>query len=260
MWKFLAESVVGTSHLRTGAPCQDRAFGMLTRPDGEDLLVLACADGAGSAAQSQYGAELASRGFVELACQAFQDGLAMGVVDAAQVRAWYQEIHGRLADEARRRGLPLRELACTLLTAVVGASAAVFAQVGDGTIVILDRGVYAPVFWPQTGEYANTTSFITDPHHGAAFECLERPGRIDELALLTDGLQRLVLNFAARRVHQPFFTPMFAALRSAEAADEFIAPLRTFLQSPAVNERTDDDKTLILATRLGPHGTDLATI
>ena len=72
---------------------------------------------------------------------------------------------------------------------------------------------------------------------------------MDELALLTDGLQMLALRFADKSVHGPFFLPMFQALRAAESASALQTPLRDFLNSPAVNRRTDDDKTLILATR-----------
>ena len=37
-----------------------------------------------------------------------------------------------------------------------------FLEIGDGAIVILDDGVLRPVFWPQSGEYLNTTYFVTD--------------------------------------------------------------------------------------------------
>jgi len=74
--------------------------------------------------------------------------------------------------------------------------------------------------------------------------------RIQEVALLTDGLQMLALNFAARKPHAPFFEPLFTALRGAVSPDDLVVPLRAFLDSDAVNSRTDDDKTLVLATRV----------
>jgi hypothetical protein len=54
---------------------------------------------------------------------------------------------------------------------------------------------------------------------------------------------------AARTPHTRFFDAMFKQLATAEAAEELIAPLRAFLDSPSVNQRTDDDKSLILAWR-----------
>jgi hypothetical protein len=44
---------------------------------------------------------------------------------------------------------------------------------------------------------------------------------------------------------------MFKALRSTDDYGALAGPLRAFLDSPQVNARTDDDKTLILATRVG---------
>jgi hypothetical protein len=43
---------------------------------------------------------------------------------------------------------------------------------------------------------------------------------------------------------------MFTRLRAETGSDGLLAELRAFLESPAVNQRTDDDKTLVLATRL----------
>lgn len=254
MWKVLPDSVEGTSHARTGAPCQDSYHSAQTKPFDERVLVLACSDGAGSAELSQIGSELACRHFVSLVCDAVQEEMTLQAMTQEVCLGWYEQVRCALSDKAQKRGVPLRQLACTLLTAVVGESEAVFAQIGDGSIVIFDQGPYKSVFWPQTGEYANTTNFLTEARFESAFEFVTYRQRIDELAMFTDGLQRLALNFAERKVHQPFFSAMFAALRAAENSDELAAPLRSFLRSPSVNERTDDDKTLILATRLVTHG------
>ena len=156
--------------------------------------------------------------------------------------------------EADRLGTVPRQLACTLLTAVIGEGRAIFAQVGDGSIVLHDGERYVSVFWPQAGEYVNVTNFLTQPEFEQAFEFVSRSEAVHEVALFTDGLQRLTLNFAERSVHQAFFAPMFESLRNAENADELVAPLRGFLDSAAINERTDDDKTLVLATRRGQRG------
>jgi hypothetical protein len=68
--------------------------------------------------------------------------------------------------------------------------------------------------------------------------------------MMTDGLQRLALDFRTQAPHEPFFSPLFKALRSAPVAEDLAVPLRQLLSSSSVNERTDDDKTLLLATRL----------
>ncbi|MCA9880771.1 MAG: hypothetical protein KC442_23400, partial [Thermomicrobiales bacterium] len=56
-----------------------------------------------------------------------------------------------------------------------------------------------------------------------------------------------------------FFTPLFARMQQPAAFDrtDASAALTRFLTSSRVNERTDDDKSLILATRrtATTHGT-----
>lgn len=248
-WRILHDSAAGTSHEAAGTPCQDSCDARATQPAEEEFLILACADGAGSASLSDVGSALACRRFVEAACAELQGGTSLAALDESAVARWVKAVRRALQVEADARGIVVRELACTLLTAVVGESAALFAQVGDGAIIVGEMGGYSPVFWPQNGEYANTTHFVTDAGWEAALQKRRWRGRLEEVALLTDGLQMLALNFSTRSVHAAFFAPFFGALRAAEAHDELRVPLRQFLNSPQVNARTDDDKTLLLATR-----------
>ena len=73
-----------------------------------------------------------------------------------------------------------------------------------------------------------------------------------EIALLSDGIEPLVLHYASRTVHGPFFDCMFGPVRRSQAIGEDLAlsqDLEGYLSSPAILERTDDDKTLVLAMR-----------
>jgi hypothetical protein len=77
------------------------------------------------------------------------------------------------------------------------------------------------------------------------------PHRIDEVAVFSDGIENLVLHSATRTVHAPFFDAMFPPVRqhpSGFAADLSLG-LEKYLLSPLICDRTDDDKTLVLATR-----------
>lgn len=71
------------------------------------------------------------------------------------------------------------------------------------------------------------------------------------MALFSDGLQGLAVNFAERAPHDGFFRPLFSAVRAEPPGHsrELSDRLQRFLDSPRVNARTDDDKTLVLATR-----------
>lgn len=250
MWKVIAESVEGTSHRRTSKPCQDHCRAQPVRLAAETVLIVVCADGAGSAELSEIGSRLACDRFFDVAYGAMSGGTSLTSVDRSMLLEWYRATRQALKDEAAHRGVAARELACTLLTALIGHDHSTFAQVGDGSIVFWDGNRYESAFWPQTGEYANVTNFITQDSIDEVFEFVQRPGHLEEIAVFTDGLQRLALSFATRTVHQQFFKPMFDSLRTCEHADELIVPVRSFLDSERVNERTDDDKTLVLAARV----------
>jgi hypothetical protein len=252
MWKLLFQSVRGTAHERSGQPCQDSCLVRLRQTTQGPVLVLACADGAGSAAQAHAGARLACRGVTRLILEDVRGGLAVERVEKNTALLWYGRLRQELEAEAGRRDIGLHDLACTLLVGIVGEGAAAFAQVGDGAIVVRDRDDYGTVFWPQTGEYANTTNFITEPAFADHLAFAPWPAPVDELALFSDGLQMLALNFATRTVHRPFFQPLFGKLRTAAGREGLPRALRSFLLSPAVNQRSDDDKTLVLATRVPP--------
>src|SRR4051812_31451683 len=62
VWRVVAASVRGTSHTKTGQPCQD-AHQWRVLPGG--AVVVAVADGAGSAAMGDIGATIAARTIVE---------------------------------------------------------------------------------------------------------------------------------------------------------------------------------------------------
>jgi hypothetical protein len=248
VWKLIFDSVAGTSHTVRAEDCQDSHSALVTRVGAEEVLIAACADGAGSATHSGVGSKLACEQVVGIARASIESGLAVSAVTRESVVSWYVDVRAALAERAGSQGLALGDLATTLLVSVVGADASAFAQLGDGAIVVGENDLYEPVFWPEPGEYANVTTFLTSDAFESEVVFASR-GRCDELALLTDGLQRLALDFNRRGAHVPFFSSMFAALRTTEPYEDLFAPLRTFLSSESVNARTDDDKTLILATR-----------
>jgi hypothetical protein len=214
------------------------------------VLVAACADGAGSAEFSDVGARLAVETFIETARTALAESAAAeAAIEPERLRAWTRLVRRRLELEADSRSIAVRQLACTLLTAVVGTRSAAFSQIGDGLVVLDGNDGYEFVFWPDSGEYANMTRFLTDLDYEQhlRFDVCERP--VQDVAILTDGLQMLALSKAEGKVHAPFFKPMFDSLRATPSGDLLRESLVAFLDSNRVNQRTDDDKTLLLATR-----------
>lgn len=218
---------------------------------GEEVLLLACSDGAGSASRSEVGSRLACETVLAAAAAWIGQGNTPADVQDAHMEDWFLEAIHRIADEAAHLQTRPRELACTLLFGMVGDSRSAFAQLGDGAIVIATGEDYTPVFWPQSGEYANQTYFVTDQETLTRVQYDRFVGPIDEVALFTDGIQSLALHFATQSAHSPFFRPFFARLRQEPPGErnDLSRSLARFLDSPRVNERSDDDKTLLLATR-----------
>jgi hypothetical protein len=247
--------VRGPAHEESGLPCQDYCLGRAQTYEHGTVLVLACADGAGSVRYADVGARAACLGVVHLVLADLEAGLAVERIDRPTVLAWHRQTRRHLRRCAARLEADLDELACTLLLAVVGERAAAFSHVGDGAVVALERGAYHPVFWPQwAGEEDNSTNFVTNNDYAKRLEFELRIGRVDELALLTDGVQVLALNGVTRTAQQMFFGPVFERMRATKHPEKLARALRKFFGSPAVRARSDDDKTLVLATRLTENG------
>ncbi|SRR5579875_520102 len=248
-WKTLGKSVIGTSHERLGESCQDYVHGITLDVGKSSFLIAACADGAGSASHGALGAKVACLSFIRFVSECIRNGLSLPEINAQQMLHWYTRVRRALSLEAALRNLNLRDFACTLLGAIVGDDAVVFSQIGDGAIVYRDGDRFTTAFWPQSGEYANTTFFLTSPDFEERLTFRSLCQRVDELALFTDGLQSLALHYASHTVHTPFFEPMFDILCRSSNVDSLEEPLKQFLKSKPIIDRTDDDKTLMLATR-----------
>lgn len=253
-WRVVGASVAGTSHVASATPCQDSHVAEVVDAS-EQVVMLIASDGAGSAARAEFGSQRA--------CQELADCIRLFVVEGGRladvtretVLGWLESVGEAIRRLAEDEGRPTRDYACTLLAALVGPEHTVMLQVGDGAIVFWPRGEegWCLMTWPQHGEYINTTVFVTDARARADVEFCAHPHAIDEVAVFTDGIESLVLHFATQTVHGAFFDGIFPALRREKAAGvsaALSAHLAHYLGSPAVCDRTDDDKTLLLASRV----------
>lgn len=247
-WSYVGSSSIGTSHITDCSPCQDFSLAAVLDGGAGPVLFLAGADGAGTAELSHIGAALACRTIEEQLTRYLAMGGSVETLPDEALARWYEAAAEAIAFQAEISDRSPREYACTLLVAVVDPAVALYAQLGDGAIVVGEGGTFRPVFWPQSGEYANSTYFLTAPEHHTRL-VIERAAPANRIALFTDGIQSLALHYSERAAHAPFFAPMFARLcqeppGEAAALQEELA---AFLDSAAVNRRTDDDKTLLLA-------------
>ena len=254
VWRYAAATAIGTSHIGQGLPCQDYAKCIVTSDvENASVLLGVVSDGAGSAENSHIGSELACTLFIEEAT-AYLKTNPITSIDSAITQGWLGNIRDAINRQAIADQKRPRDYACTFLAAIIGEIQAAFIQIGDGAIVVSDieESSWGWVFWPHKGEYANTTSFLTDENAlgKVSFETTNAP--IVEVALFTDGIELLVLDYATQTAFAPFYDKMFPAIRASTAngMDNGLSlSLEKYLASPLVCDRTDDDKSLILATR-----------
>jgi serine/threonine protein phosphatase PrpC len=252
-WQVIGAVVQGLSHQKQDLPCQD-ALEYRCLPGG--ALLVALADGAGSATRSELGARAA--------VQAAMDSLASALESSqpAECCAWvdlfwetFEKARAALIQLAEERNEPLWAFATTLTCLAAMPDQLIVGQLGDGAVVARGAdGVLDTVTTSQRGEYANETYFLTQEQamDQVAIQVINLP--MQALAVMSDGLTRLALKRPTNEPHLPFFEPLFAFVEASAPSDEGAQAneaLAAFLASPRVCERTDDDKALVLALRPG---------
>lgn len=250
-WRWIGARSTGTSHLKTGDGCEDSAACVeWTGRDGS-VLIAAVSDGAGSARYAEVGSRLVARGVVRAALR----HVARTPIDKIGhdcVAEWLDGVRDAIGFCASTRaGIP-RDFAATLVCAIVFYDRIVVAHVGDGACVgKTSTGEWVALSWPEHGEYASTTYFVTDDP-APKLRVISLDESFTQIALFTDGIERLALDFTKIEPSPRFFDPVFKPLLGdiATGRDRVLSGhLKRFLDSAQVTNSTDDDKTLILAAR-----------
>ena len=246
-WQLAAAQKRGSSHEAAGTDCEDAYRVAMLSPD---LLVIAVADGAGSAQYAEAGASTATQRGVAQLCAALDQ--ADGDLDDTVLEDMMREAMtaALAAVQAEAAGLQVnaRDLATTLILVVAKKEFVAVAQIGDGATVISDdAGKIISLTVPPVGEYINESTFLTSADALLTAQVKIRRGRATRIAAFSDGLQMLCLKWPEYQPHEAFFMPLFDFV--ATTIDELQAAndLAKFLSSARVSELTNDDLTLVLA-------------
>lgn len=260
-WKAIACFAKGTSHEKIGSPCQDYAGFIRVNDSGEaddngDMAIGAVCDGAGSCKYSDVGSQLA----VETTLQSLQSWLKWLKEEkkdlsepipedyAHKVFAQVVEkVKKQFESQAKERICSPKDFSCTLLVVVATPNWLAAMQIGDGFIVIRQPdSEYKLLFQPIKGEYANQTTFITASNALEVMQCAVVLGQQQFIFASTDGLERLALEIRQEsKPYPPFFDNFRDAIKTRSEAEEEKST-GEWLNSAKVNERTDDDKTILL--------------
>jgi len=248
-WRITAASVCGTSHKKTGRPCQD-AHHYLVMPDG--VVLVAVADGAGTASLSEIGSTVAVNAAVKTLSS--RDSKTPWPIDDDGWRDLLTSVlESALASVESTAGALMvspRDLATTLIMMVVTPECVACAQIGDGAAVVGDaHGYFFPVTIPQSGEFINETTFLVSPNAISMAQFKVLPGAFKHFAVFSDGLQMLALKMPEGTPYAPFFSPLFHYFDIVKEPSHAQNQLVGFLSSPRTTSRADDDITLLIAVR-----------
>ncbi|WP_338828332.1 PP2C family serine/threonine-protein phosphatase [Bradyrhizobium sp. 27S5] len=242
-WRWAVASKTGTSHLRTGTRKQDAYSASSARP-GEVCIVVS--DGAGSASHGGEGASLVCR-HLSVRMRAWLTG-GQRLPGDEQVMSWIDELRDLLAKAGTTHGIARRQFAATLVMLTIKDGQLLALQIGDSALVARRAGIWEAICWPENGEFASSTYFITDDPE-VRLRTARLPLEYNAFALFSDGIENLALDHSLIQPHARFFDPMMRPIdASAEAGKlkQLSLALGQYLDSPAVCDRTDDDKTLVL--------------
>jgi Protein phosphatase 2C len=246
MWQGIGASVVGSSHLKTKQPCQDYySF----RIEG-DLCYCGIADGLGSASHADIGARIA----VESGLDALKTIISTSNKLSSQQWAEYaatafSRARKAVLEEADKQQVAARELATTLLLAILSPQAFASCHIGDGAAVVQCGVGIITASPPDRLEFANETTPLTSERFASALRTQFLAEPVTAVALLTDGLQNLAINSRDNAPFLPFFEPFFTGISAIEDGSLATRQLEQFLSSKRVLDRTDDDKTLVIIGR-----------
>lgn len=245
-WRWAAASSIGTSHKRLGTRKQD-AFGVRLLGSGAFCVVVS--DGAGSASHGGEGATLVCRHLLAKFKSWFLENQQLPTDDVVQ--SWIDDLRDLLSAVAARRELTRRQFAATLVMLVVFGEQILTLQIGDSALVGRRNGTWEALCWPENGEFASTTFFVTDDP-SARLHIVRSQLEHDAFAVFSDGLDSVALEHARQQPYARFFDPMIKPVDATEGIGKLVelsASLAQYLESPRLCERTDDDKTLVLISR-----------
>ena len=242
-WKWISASEIGTSHLSNGTRLQD-AHTVSALGTGELLAIVS--DGAGSAKYGAEGAWLTCRYLKTCLREWFS--LHQAIPTEETVLLWMDELRDKISLAAASRNTVSREFAATLTLLFVTVETTLVLQIGDSCVTARRDGNWEPLCWPENGEYASSTYFITD-NPQVRLQYLTFSTEFDAYSLFTDGVGDLSLVDETKSAHSGFFEPMIRPVDDSKQSGHLLdlsKQLRLFLASQSVCDRTDDDKTLIL--------------
>ena len=252
----------GSSHAKSGVPCQDAAWTEKT----EFAVTAALCDGLGSLEYSQIAARAAACAAARLVSSRISEILAERgclFLREQELEALRRDVlagaREAVAEEAARSGLSASEMDCTLLLAclTLDGKRVLFGQLGDGAVCAIqkNRGVLLRARENPNRATSNETATVCSPDaekwFGLQLFQFETAGRtLDGFLLTTDGLQNEIYSRAGNVLRR---AEWYANAVSALGTDKCTEAIAARWDTLASDERFGftDDMSLIAVVRRG---------
>jgi hypothetical protein len=259
-WRIARASVIGSGHIHAGMPCQDSNYVMQVG----DTVIIAVSDGLGAASFSDRGstficADVVNRlaqgitppepTFIESVSQ-FITGVAASSIDMQAVMTnAVTASRAALIELATAAQHEPRDYACTLLVAVLSPDAWHVVHIGDGAVVGIEpTTTVRTLSAPDNGEFINVTVPVTSSDYLQHLRYSHGKESLYGIALLSDGVQPMCINYKNNAPFPGFFQPLIAWLAAfpQHTLADASAGLHTLLDSEKLRQKSDDDMTLVL--------------
>ena len=268
-WRIARASVIGTGHVQAQMPCQDSNYVMQLG----DTVIIAVSDGLGSAAHSDRGSTFICKYVVEQLAHVltpstptllesvsqFMTGAIPQIDMHASMMKATSEARAALMALATTEQNELRDYACTLLVAVLSPDEWHVLHIGDGAVVGMTSATTVKTLSaPDNGEFINVTVPLTSSDYLKHLRYTHHREQLYGMALLSDGVQPMCINYKTGDAYPGFFMPLihwlnaFPQVQLADASDG----LYKLLDSDKLRQKSDDDMTLVLVIK---HDTSTST-
>jgi serine/threonine protein phosphatase PrpC len=139
VWRWAGACAIGTSHVKSGLECQNRASCLTVETGSGQVIVAVVSDGAGSAQKAASGANIVCMELHRRIAAYLRSGGELQSIDKECVADWIDSVRDKIGLVANAAALRPRDYAATLVTLLADKDRAVVVHVGDGAATVRDR-------------------------------------------------------------------------------------------------------------------------
>lgn len=241
----------GKSHIDSGTPCQDRCYSSYI-PENK-ILIVAVADGVGSCALSDLGADTAVHSAVEYVHKELQQVDAKDLnrtLAGSVLRNALQYAYDQVELAAQAYEQLLYSLQSTLTVAIYNGTDLYFGHVGDdGIVVLTEEGTLAMATSRHKGEEASSVYPLQSK---SVWQFGMVPNAV-AFVVATDGVLDAFVrsSFEKNRVYYPFIEPVFtAAYENEKSVKRACADFFVYMSGDQYRAAVTDDLTIAVAMNI----------